>query len=128
MSSENIRFSKDHEWAAPDNGGNVRIGITQYAADELGDIVFVELPEPGDQIEEGEPFGSIESVKAVSDLVAPLSGTVVKVNHELDDAPEMVNESPENEAWIIEITPESDAALEDLMNLTEYESYLQEIS
>lgn len=121
------RFTKDHEWASP-QGQTVRIGITQYAADELGDIVFVELPQPGDQIEKGEPFGSIESVKAVSDLVAPISGTVLRVNAKLSDAPETVNEAPEEEGWMIEIEPDDAGEVDDLMDIDGYEAYLDQIA
>lgn len=88
---KDLRYSKEHEWVK-DEDGKVRIGITEFAQDELGDIVFVELPEVGDELELDEPFGSVESVKTVSELYAPVSGKVVEVNEELEDSPELVND------------------------------------
>lgn len=94
------RYSEEHEWVKVE-GEKIRIGITDFAQSELGDIVFVELPEVGDEIEADEPFGSVESVKTVSELYAPVSGKVVEVNEELEDSPELVNESPYEKAWMI---------------------------
>ena len=95
-----LRYSKEHEWVRVE-GDNVRIGITDFAQSELGDIVFVELPEVGTELTANEPFGSVESVKTVSELYAPVSGTVVEVNEALNDNPEYVNESPYDKAWMI---------------------------
>src|SRR6188472_3719062 len=95
-----LKYSEEHEWVKTE-GEKVRIGITDFAQSELGDIVFVELPEVGDEIEADEPFGSVESVKTVSELYAPVSGKVVAVNDNLSDSPELVNESPYEEAWMI---------------------------
>ena len=89
----NLKYSEDHEWVKVD-GDTVTIGITEFAKSELGDIVFVELPDEGDEIEKGEDFGSVESVKTVSELYAPVSGEVIEINEELEDSPELVNESP----------------------------------
>lgn len=98
---KNLLYSKDHEWVKKENDGKVRIGITDYAQKELGDIVFVELPERGAHLNAGDSFGSVESVKTVSELYAPVGGTVAEVNASLEDAPELVNESPYEKAWMI---------------------------
>ncbi len=90
---KDLRYSKEHEWIKVEDG-KVRVGITHFAQSELGDIVFVELPQVGDEIQLNEPFGSVESVKTVSELYAPISGKVVEINSELEDSPEYVNESP----------------------------------
>ncbi|MFT8872488.1 MAG: glycine cleavage system protein GcvH [Sporolactobacillus sp.] len=100
-------YSKDHEWVKKTNDSKVKIGITEYAQQELGDVVFVELPEAGRTIAVGQAFGSVESVKTVSELYAPVAGTVVAVNAALEDAPELVNQSPYDGAWMIEL--EADA-------------------
>src|SRR3954471_20517286 len=96
---KDLRYSEEHEWVKVE-GDKVRIGITDFAQSELGDIVFVELPEAGDEITAGESFGSVESVKTVSELIAPISGTVVEVNEGLDDDPQFVNESAYEQGWI----------------------------
>lgn len=120
-----LLYSKEHEWVRRE-GSDVRIGITDFAQDELGDIVFVELPEVGDTIEANEPFGSVESVKTVSELYAPISGTVVEVNEGLDDNPEYVNESPYEQAWMIVVEPSDDAELDELLSAEDYQSYVSE--
>ncbi|MFD2129740.1 glycine cleavage system protein GcvH [Pseudogracilibacillus auburnensis] len=120
-----LLYSKEHEWVRRE-GSDVRIGITDFAQDELGDIVFVELPEVGDTIEANEPFGSVESVKTVSELYAPISGTVVEVNEGLDDNPEYVNESPYEQAWMIVVEPSDDAELDKLLSAEDYQSYVSE--
>ncbi|MBO1004967.1 glycine cleavage system protein GcvH [Pseudogracilibacillus auburnensis] len=120
-----LLYSKEHEWVRRE-GSDVRIGITDFAQDELGDIVFVELPEVGDTIEANEPFGSVESVKTVSELYAPISGTVVEVNEGLDDNPEYVNESPYEQAWMIVVEPSDDAELDQLLSAEDYQSYVSE--
>lgn len=97
---KDLRYSEEHEWVKVEDG-KARIGITHFAQSELGDIVFVELPEVGDELTIDEPFGSVESVKTVSELYAPVSGTVVEVNAELEDNPEYVNESPYEQAWMV---------------------------
>lgn len=120
-----LLYSKEHEWVRRE-GSDVRIGITDFAQDELGDIVFVELPDVGDTIEANEPFGSVESVKTVSELYAPISGTVVEINEALEDNPEYVNESPYDRAWLIVIEPSDDAELDELMSAEEYGAYVSE--
>jgi glycine cleavage system H protein len=116
---EDCQYLETHEWARRTNG-TVRVGITDFAQDELGDVVFVELPAVEDRIEAGEEFGVIESIKAVSDLYAPVTGTVTKVNEELFDAPELVNESPFEDGYMLEVEYEDEAEFEDLLTATEY--------
>jgi glycine cleavage system H protein len=120
-----LLFSKDHEWVKVE-GGKAQIGITDFAQGELGDIVFVELPEVGDVISAGEPFGSVESVKTVSELYAPIGGKVVEINEELTDSPEFVNESPYEKAWMIVIEPTDLSELESLMTAEQYEEMTKE--
>ncbi|GIN56687.1 glycine cleavage system H protein [Lederbergia ruris] len=114
-----LRYSEEHEWVK-DEGDKVRIGITEFAQDELGDIVFVELPEVGDEVTVNEPFGSVESVKTVSELYSPISGKVVEVNEDLDDSPELVNESPYDKAWMIVIEPADKSEMDNLMSAEKY--------
>ncbi|MGE7183848.1 glycine cleavage system protein GcvH [Peribacillus sp. NPDC006672] len=118
-----LRYTKEHEWVKTEDG-TVRIGITAFAQSELGDIVFVELPEIGDELKANEPFGSVESVKTVSELYAPISGKVVEVNEDLSDNPEYVNESPFEKAWMIVLEPSNSGDIENLMSAEEYESLI----
>lgn len=113
-----VRYSKDHEWALI-TGDTVKVGISDYAQDQLGDIVFVELPEIGDSYDSGEEFGTLESVKAVSELYVPMGGEVVAVNEELEDAPELVNQDP-YASWIVEIKPSSMDEYESLLDRAGY--------
>ena len=122
---KDLLYSKEHEWVKREDG-KLRIGITDFAQDELGDIVFVELPEVGDELELNEPFGSVESVKTVSELYAPVSGKVVEVNADLEDSPEFVNESPYEKAWMVVIEPSEQAQLDELLNAEAYEAVLNE--
>ncbi|WP_339228683.1 glycine cleavage system protein GcvH [Oceanobacillus sp. FSL K6-2867] len=122
---QDLLYSKEHEWIKKEEG-NVRIGITDFAQDELGDIVFVELPEVGDEITADEPFGSVESVKTVSELYAPISGKVVAVNEELEDSPEFVNESPYEKAWMVVVEPSDEAELEQLLSSDAYQELTEE--
>lgn len=115
-----LLYSDEHEWVK-EEGDKVRIGITDFAQSELGDIVFVELPEVGDEITADEPFGSVESVKTVSELYAPLSGKVVEVNEDLEDNPEYVNESSYEKAWMIVIEPSDRSEFDNLMSAEDYE-------
>jgi len=112
-------YSKEHEWIRPD-GDTVRIGITDFAQQELGDIVYVELPEAGSQIKAGETLGTIESVKAVSEIFAPVSGTVVSVNSALDENPEVINSEPHGEGWYCTVRLSDSAELETLMSADDY--------
>ena len=113
-----VRYTKDHEWAKL-TGDTVKIGISDYAQDQLGDIVFVELPAVGDSFEEGDEFGTLESVKAVSELYAPISGEIVAVNEDLEDSPELLNQDPYN-GWIIEIKPADSSQFEELYDRDTY--------
>lgn len=120
-----FKYSEEHEWVKIE-GEKVRIGITDFAQAELGDIVFVELPEVGDELEADEPFGSVESVKTVSELYAPISGKVVEVNGELEDTPEFVNESPYEKAWMVVIEPSDKSEMDKLMDAKAYEEMTKE--
>ncbi|MCM3491259.1 glycine cleavage system protein GcvH [Alkalihalophilus marmarensis] len=120
-----LKYSEEHEWVKVEDD-KVRIGITDFAQSELGDIVFVELPEVGDDIEANEPFGSVESVKTVSELYAPISGKVVEINEELDDSPEFVNESPYEKAWMIVVEPKDTNEVDKLMNDSQYAEMISE--
>ncbi|WNF36471.1 glycine cleavage system protein GcvH [Bacillaceae bacterium IKA-2] len=120
-----FKYSEEHEWVKTE-GNQVRIGITDFAQAELGDIVFVELPEVGDDIQADEPFGSVESVKTVSELYAPISGKVVAINEDLDDSPEFVNESPYEKAWMIIVEPSDASELDKLMTAEQYEKMTKE--
>lgn len=122
---EDLLYYKEHVWVRRE-GSDLRIGITEFAQEELGEVVFVELPAEGDSIERDEPFGSLESVKTVSELYAPLTGTVVEVNELLETKPEQVNESPYERAWMIVIEADDESQLETLYSADEYESYISE--
>lgn len=122
---KDLLYSEEHEWVKKEDG-KVRIGITDFAQDELGDIVFVELPEVGDELEVDEPFGSVESVKTVSELYAPISGKVVEINEELEDSPEFVNESPYEKAWMIVIEPADESELDNLLSSEGYQAFTEE--
>jgi len=120
-----LRYSEEHEWVKVE-GEKVRVGITDFAQHELGDIVFVELPEVGAEVSADEPFGSVESVKTVSELYAPVSGKVVEVNEDLSDNPEFVNESPYEKAWMIVIEPSDVSEVDNLMNAEQYAEMIKE--
>ncbi|MEN2465577.1 glycine cleavage system protein GcvH [Ornithinibacillus sp. JPR2-1] len=120
-----LLYSKEHEWVKKE-GNTVRVGITDFAQDELGDIVFVELPEVGDEIQVDEPFGSVESVKTVSELYAPISGKIVEVNTDLEDSPELVNEAPYEGAWMIVIEPSDESELDNLLSPEAYKEIIEQ--
>ena len=120
----NYYFTDEHEWARENDDGTITIGITDHAQDLLGDVVYIELPLDGDTVEQGADFGIIESVKTASDIYAPVSGTVVEINDELHDAPELVNESPHDEGWMIRVEPDDRSELENLMDASSYESFV----
>jgi glycine cleavage system H protein len=119
-----FKYTKEHEWIKPD-GATATIGITNYAQESLGDIVFVDLPKLGTQLQGGKSFGSVESVKAVSDLYAPASGTVTEVNGDLATAPEKINQAP-HASWMIKITLSNPGELNALLNAQEYEQFIAE--
>ena len=116
---EDVRYTKDHEWARR-KGENFQIGITDFAQDQLGDIVFVEMPEPGDIFQNGDEFGTVESVKAVSELFMPLGGEVATVNAALEDSPELVNNAPYTEGWMLEIAASDPSEFDKMMDREAY--------
>ncbi len=115
-----LKYSKEHEWVANEEA-TATVGITDYAQEQLGEIVFVELPAVGDTISKDDPFGVIESVKAASDIYAPVSGTVVEVNEDLPESPEVINEDPYGDGWLIKVRISDPDELDDLMDGHEYE-------
>jgi glycine cleavage system H protein len=122
---DDVRYTREHEWARLE-GGQVTIGITSYATDQLGDVVFVELPEAGKAVEAGKTFGVVEAVKTVSDLYAPLSGVITEVNAALSDNPALVNQEPFGEGWMIRVRPTNPADLNGLLSHVDYEKLIEE--
>jgi glycine cleavage system H protein len=126
---DDLLYTKDHEWARVEDQGDHKIatiGVTRFAVDQLGDVTQVELPKEGETVRQAEVFGSVESVKAVSDLFAPLTGKVVKVNSPLSDSPEYVNEDPYDEGWMIQIALANAKELDALMDAETYQTFLRE--
>jgi glycine cleavage system H protein len=121
---EDCRYLESHEWARRMNG-TVRVGISAFAQDELGDVVFVELPDAGDSFDRGEAFGVVESIKAVSDIYAPVDGTVTDTNDTLRDRPELVNEDPYGEGWLADFEPADDDPLGELLSSEEYREQIE---
>jgi glycine cleavage system H protein len=121
VTPEDLKYTDEHEWLLATEGNTVRVGITAYAQDQLGDVVFVELPKVGAAVSAGSPLGEVESTKSVSEIFAPVSGTVVAVNNALDDTPELVNSDPYGGGWIVEINVEDLSALDDLMDAAAYQ-------
>lgn len=119
-----LRYTKDHEWAKQE-GSNIRVGITAFAVEQLGDITLVELPKKGTQLEAGKAFGTVESVKTLSDLFAPVSGTVIDVNEELVNHPEWVNESVYENGWMVVIAPTDANHYESLLDAAAYRAFLE---
>jgi len=117
---EEIKYTQDHEWAKQSDNSTVTIGINDYAQDQLGEIVFVELPEVGKTLSQKEEFGTVESVKAVSEIYMPISGQVTAVNSALEDAPELVNQSCYDNGWLIKVTPSDLSQMDDLLDKTAY--------
>jgi glycine cleavage system H protein len=122
---EEFKYTEEHEWLLLEEE-IATIGITDFAQDQLGDVVFVELPAVGTQLVAGKPFGVVESVKAVSDIYAPVSGEVVEINEELPDTPELVNTSPYEDAWMIKIRVADPAAVDELMDADAYRAFVEE--
>ena len=120
MIPDDLRYTAEHEWVASGDGRRVRVGITHFAQDALGDIVYVQLPEEGIEVTAGEPLGEVESTKSVSEIYAPVSGTVAAVNPTLDDQPELMNTDPYGAGWLVEITPADPAAIDALLDATGY--------
>lgn len=122
---EGLKYSKEHEWVLVE-GEVATIGITEYAQEELGDVVFVELPEVGEKTVKDDPFGAVESVKAVSDIYAPVSGVVTEVNDALPDSPETINEDPYGDGWMVKVEMSDPDDLKDLMSADEYAEYVEQ--
>lgn len=123
---EDLRYAENHEWARLEDDGSIRVGISDYAQDALGDIVYIDLPEVGTTVDEGAPFGEIESTKSVAEIYAPVGGTITDVNAALDAGPEAVNHDPYGAGWIVVITPAGAASLDHLMDHTAYAAYTEE--
>jgi glycine cleavage system H protein len=121
---DELRYTSDHEWARPEGGG-IRIGITDYAQDALGDIVFVQLPEPGSKVKAGDSFAEVESTKSVSDIYAPVSGTVTEINPDLGDSPQRLNEDPYGEGWLCVILPDEGAEEPSLLDAEGYRKLIE---
>jgi glycine cleavage system H protein len=116
---EDLRYTTEHEWVAP-GAPAVKVGITHFAQDALGDIVFVQLPDPGTEVESGQAFGEVESTKSVSEIYAPFSGTVVARNDQLADEPELINSDPYGAGWLVQIEPADPTTVDDLLDATAY--------
>ena len=123
MYPDNFRYTKEHEWVLVE-GDTGKVGITDHAQEELGDIVYVDLPKIGTRVQQGKTLGSVESVKAVSDVYSPVSGEVVEVNAALADAPEKLNEDPHGEAWLVKIRLSAPAEVEQLLTAEDYQKYV----
>ena len=124
MYPEDLKYTAEHEWVRPGDGGMMRIGITDYAQEQLGDIVYVSLPEVGDEVEAGSAVGELESTKSVSDVYVPISGRVAARNESLDSTPELVNSDPYGEGWLFEVVPTDTGDLDGLLSAADYESQL----
>ena len=122
---DDLRYTREHEWART-KGANVVVGITEFAQDQLGDVVYLELPDVGDEVKKGDSFGVVESTKAVSELFAPVTGKVVEVNDPLSDAPETVNEDPYEEGWMIVVEASDPKELAELMDAPTYRKFVEE--
>jgi glycine cleavage system H protein len=122
---EDVRYTREHEWVRR-KGAQLVVGITDFAQDQLGDVVFVELPDVGDPVKKGDSFGVVESTKAVSELFAPVSGKVVEVNDPLTDAPETINEDPYEEGWMIVVEPSDPKEVDSLMDAAAYRAFVEE--
>lgn len=120
MNPEDLRYTREHEWARQDDDTRVTVGITQYAQDALGDVVYVDLPASGTRVETGQPFGEVESTKSVSDLYAPVNGTIVERNETLESAPELVNSDPYGQGWMVVIQVDDPADLDGLLTAEAY--------
>ncbi len=124
MTKSDLRYTKDHEWAYVESDGIARIGISNYAQEQLGDVVFIELPAVGAKIQQTQKLGEIESVKAVSDLYAPISGEVIEINQRVVETPELVNEDPYEAGWLLRIKIESSSEMDILLSSQEYDDFL----
>ena len=121
---EDLRYTREHEWVR-DEGGRARVGITDFAQDALGDVVYVDLPEVGTHVEAGQPMGEVESTKSVSDVFSPLTGVIAETNAVVQDRPELVNEQPYGEGWLVVIEPSDPSQLEQLLDAATYQTSLE---
>jgi glycine cleavage system H protein len=121
-----LRYTKEHEWARLDDDGKITIGITDYAQDQLGDIVYLDLPDNGATVTGGEPMGEVESTKSVSDIYSPVSGKVSEVNFDTRDNPAAVNQDPYGEGWLVVVQPDDPAEFDGLLTAEEYEAFVAE--
>lgn len=122
---KDLRYTTQHEWAVPEDG-RVRVGITDFAQDALGDVVYVDLPEPGTEVRAGEAFGEVESTKSVSDLYSPVSGTIAERNEQLGETPELVNQDPYGDGWLVVIHMSDPSELDDLLDADAYQRQVEE--
>jgi len=120
--ADTLKFTEDHLWVRVE-GNRAQIGVSDYGQNELGEVIAVELPDVGDELEKGEPFGEVESVRTVSELLSPLGGTVTAINTDIEDHPRIVNEDPYHEGWLVEVEIADEADLEELMDTDEYEEF-----
>ena len=126
---DNLHYTKEHEWVRVEEDGSITMGITDYAQEQLGDIVYVELPEASDDpVQKDEPFAVVESVKAVSDVYAPLTGRVSEVNDELPNSPEVINQDPYGDGWMVRMQLDNKDEIEELLSAAEYEELVNELS
>lgn len=124
MYPDDLRYTKEHEWARAE-GASVRVGITHYAQDALGDIVYVDLPAPGTQVSSGQAFGEVESTKSVSDIYSPVSGTIAERNARLEESPELINQDPYGEGWMVLIEASSVSELDGLLSAADYQAFIE---
>ncbi len=122
---EDLRYTAEHEWVRQDNEGTIRVGVTDYATEQLGDIVYVDLPSVGDEVTAGEPCGELESTKSVSDLFSPVSGSVSAVNDQLGERPEMVNSDPYADGWLFEVAASEDTDLNEMLDADAYAEHVE---
>lgn len=126
MNPKNLHYSKEHEWLLILEDGNALVGITDFAQERLGDIVYLDLPDIDSKLVKDEKLGEIESVKAVSDIFSPITGSVIEINQEVVDTPQLVNDDPYSKGWLLKIMPEDSSQIEQLMSVTEYESMIDD--
>jgi glycine cleavage system H protein len=123
---EDLKYTKEHEWARDEGDGRVRVGITDYAQDALGDVVYVDIPETGTEVTAGQPFGEVESTKSVSDVYSPLTGTIIERNGALEETPELVNQDPYGDGWMVAIDVSDPSELGGLMGAEGYRAFVVE--
>ncbi len=123
---EELKYTKEHEWARDEGDGRVRVGITDFAQDALGDVVYVDIPEVGTEVRSGQPFGEVESTKSVSDVYSPVTGRVIERNGQLEEQPELVNQQPYGDGWMIAIEASDSSEMEGLMDSSAYRDFVQQ--